>query len=68
MVRSPAKKMSRNGLKINPRKDEGQKTLSEAFAAGNLIKEAKTQRQEMLKAQEEILVSHIYSIDLGNLI
>ena len=57
MVRSPAKKMSRNGLKINPRKDEGQKTLSEAFAAGNLIKEAKTQRQEMLKAQEEILVS-----------
>ena len=57
MVRSPAKKMSRNGLKINPRKEEGQKTLSEAFAAGNLIKEAKTQRQEMLKAQEEILVS-----------
>ena len=59
MVRSPAKKMSRNGLKINQKKDEGQLTLSEAFAAGNLVKEAKTQRREMLKAQEEILVRTI---------
>ena len=59
MVRSPAKKMSRNGLKINPKKDEGQLTLSEAFAAGKLVKEAKTQRREMLKAQEEILVRTI---------
>ena len=51
--------MSRNGLKINQKKDEGQLTLSEAFAAGNLVKEAKTQRREMLKAQEEILVRTI---------
>ena len=56
MVRSPAKKMAKNGLKLNPKKAQGQKTLSEAFEAGQLIKEAKTQRQEMLKAQEEILV------------
>ena len=49
--------MSKNGLKINPKKDEGQRTLSEAFAAGNLVKQAKIQRREMLKAQEEILVS-----------
>ena len=64
--------MSRNGLKINPKKKEGQKTLSEAFAAGNLIKEAKTQRQEMLKAQEEILVSStsrpIQRLNLSNVI
>ena len=51
--------MSKNGLKINPKKEEGQQTLSEAFAAGKLVKEAKTQRQEMLKAQEEILVSTV---------
>ena len=59
MVRSPAKKMAKNGLKINPKKNEGQRTLSEAFAAGKLVREAKSQRQEMLKAQEEILVSII---------
>ena len=49
--------MSKNGLKIDPKKAEGQKTLVEAFEAGQLIKEAKTQKKEMLKAQEEILVS-----------
>ena len=50
--------MSKNGLKIkNPKKAEGQKTLSEAFEAGKLIQEAKSQRREMLKAKEEILVS-----------
>ena len=49
--------MSLNGLKLNPKKAEGQKTLDEAFTAGRLIKEAKTRRQELLKAQEEILVS-----------
>ena len=49
--------MSKNGLKLQSKaKTEGQKTLSEAFEAGKLIKEAKTRRQEMLKAQEEILV------------
>ena len=48
--------MAKNGLKLNPEKAQGQKTLAEAFEAGQLIKEAKTQRQEMLKAQEEILV------------
>ena len=49
--------MSKNGLKIVPTKTQGQKTLDEAFEAGKLLQEAKNQRREMLKAQEEVLVS-----------
>ena len=56
MVRSPSKKMAKNGLKINPKKTEGQKTLTEAFKAGEVLQAAKTQRRKMLEAQEEILV------------
>ena len=48
--------MSKNGLKIVPKKTQGQKTLSEAFEAGKVLQEAKTKRREMLKVQEEIMV------------
>ena len=48
--------MAKNGLKINPKKTEGQKTLTEAFKAGEVLQAAKTQRRKMLEAQEEILV------------
>ena len=60
MVKSkPRAKMSSNGLKIKPVKDQGQKTLEEAIQAGEskkLMDEAKKLRVKALQEQDEVLV------------
>ena len=48
--------MSKNGLKIAPKKDDSQKTLEEAIKAGEIRQKAKKLRQKALLEQEEVLV------------
>ena len=48
--------MSKNGLKIAPKKDKAQKTLEEAISAGKIREDAKKLRQRALLEKDEIMV------------
>ena len=58
--------MSKNGLKIVPKKDASQKTLEEAISAGQLRQEAMKLRKQTLLEQDEILVIDYFVLIVFN--
>ena len=54
-------KMSENGLKLAEKpKEDGQKTLEEAFDAGKMYKEAKKIKKKVMKNRRRFMVMFLF--------